>query len=384
MVKCISRRLWPVLGSGAIGVAACSFFVDPAASQCETTAECEGRGAGFVGTACVDGYCRPVAGPEAGTGGAPNVSGGGGSGGSGGTGVMGAGGSGATGGGGSGGLGPGGAAGAAGGGGAGPPPLPEIWSCLESNPPPPTVPPEVTIAIDFEAYGSGLPDAGLELTVCKRLDPGCLQPLGTTVSDEAGRAVFTVPTGGNGSGGPKGFAGYVEVRSADDSLMPMLVFFNPDIVADEVVKPYLDLTTFKRAEFETLVQVVAGAFDPARGHVVVAAQRCEVGAAAPGVHYEVDQSAEGTAAFYMASGLPTTTAKKTDVSGIGGFVQAPIAFLTITGSVWDDAYGGPIAEVARLQVQTRPGWVTVTRLAPPLRPAPVAGRAVSAPGGGAP
>jgi hypothetical protein len=57
-------------------------------------------------------------------------------------------------------------------------------------------------------------------------------------------------------------------------------------------------------------------------------------------------------------------ARVTDVTGFGGFVQAPVEYLTIAGTLWDVATDTALAPIGSVRMQTRPDWVTYARLAP--------------------
>jgi hypothetical protein len=248
--------------------------------------------------------------------------------------------------------------------------LPPAWSCLARPPPAGELPAEVDVGMRFDDYDGNRPVAGLRVKACRRLDAACATPLAEGVTDAAGAVTFRVPTKADGDAAPTGFSGFAEVRGPEgegpDGTMPMLIFFSPPIVADEVSPPYLDMTTFRKSQVEALVQLSSGPYDPSKGNVIFFANGCD-GKRSAGVHFEVAGGAGEMVGFYMVSGLPSATSRATDASGIGGFARAPVTILNVTASVWDEASGGPLATIDELQVLTRADWVTVSRVAPRAR-----------------
>jgi hypothetical protein len=340
---------WVGFALSALLSEACSWVVEPEVVQCTTSADCTNREASFAGTSCLDGFCRSngAAGGDA----------------------------------------AGGQAGAA-------TALPEAWQCLSSSPST-EVSAEVSVTVSFTAL-DGVAPAGLRVNVCRLMDVACLAPIDTLATDAQGKVTFRTATSPATAELPAGFSGFLEVidekalaggsggsggsgsgdggsgdggsggssKAPDSAFMSSLLFFQAPIQLDAVDPPYLQaITLFRRVEFTALVLQGDVSYNQDRGHAFVYAQDCAL-QRATNVHLSISHAEADTVEFYLVGGLPSDVARVTDLTGFGGFVQAPVEYLTVTGTLWDAATNAALAPIGSVRMQTRPDWITYARLAP--------------------
>ncbi|MCU0686849.1 MAG: hypothetical protein MUF34_32150 [Polyangiaceae bacterium] len=258
--------------------------------------------------------------------------------------------------------------------------LPEGWQCLSSAPATEAAA-EISVTVSFNTL-DGPPPPSLRVKVCRLMDVACLAPIATLTTDPQGAVTFRTATSPATAGLPAGFSGFLEVtddaalggaggggsagggQASDRAFMPSLVFFEAPIPVDAVRPPYLEaITLFRRVEFTALVLQGNVSYKGDRGHAFIYAQDCAL-QRAPNVRLKISHVEADTVEFYLAGGLPSDVALVTDVTGFGGFVQAPVDYLTITGSLWDTATNAALAPIGSVRMQTRPDWITYARLAP--------------------
>lgn len=317
-----SRLLSPTrLRRGALVVAAisllasaCSRLVDSDVVQCSSTQDCIQRGGAFSDSECVDHFCQPVTSVEcsisqdctqrgdkfAGFVCVDNVC-----------------------------------------------QAPGPWTCLDNVVWPAATPGNVTATMNFTDIISTAPVAGIAFQVCHKLDTTCASPIvRDLISDSAGRAAFTVPSG---------FDGYLQSTSA--GIMPFLYFFYPPLISNREVPSVPILQETALVTFATM----AGAnVMPNRGHVLARAYNC-LGQTAEGVHFTSPEGNGETAPFYMIKGIPSTKHSATDSSGNGGLLNLPPGTATLTGRLDSgDAIG-------TLSMMTVAGRITYTAMVPSPR-----------------
>jgi hypothetical protein len=148
---------------------------------------------------------------------------------------------------------------------------------------------------------------------------------------------FTVDTS------QSGFAGYanIEPTLADGGIYVPLagdagpnlsnyyirsrVYYGSPIIATD---NYDDRQLITYNMFDTLLSIYnLGGQDPARGFVVVSTVDCNDDSA-PGFSASIDEM-DGATQFYVANGVPITTATETDLSGIVGWANVPTGARTI-------------------------------------------------------
>jgi hypothetical protein len=261
------------------------------------------------------------------------------------------------------------------------------WRCLDA-PSAPVLPSAATATVRFQACdfisNCTLPISGLHARVCDKLDVGCLSPRQPNIVDQGGQIEFTVPTGA------RGFDGYLEVTPSlapcyDRSVFgdaatgllcelapecnqaaptdacnvpiysPALWFFNPPVVAD--VETPFPLELYPSASLPLVLDAAGGSLAPETGSVFMSVVDCD-GKPASGVSLQIAEHADVADALYFESGVLSNTATETDASGLGGFIGVPPGFVEITGVNTD---GVPVAKVG---LQARPSFVTLTVLAP--------------------
>jgi hypothetical protein len=223
------------------------------------------------------------------------------------------------------------------------------WTCVERDPVPRVAEGE-TVEVTMELYDPVRPTVGLArvgVRACARLDVTCATPLaGPVDTDAAGHATLTVP----GS-----FDGYLELKST--SAVPAIWFFSPRPIRATTYRVPL----LSAAGFGDVAKNSGATIDPARGHVFLFALDCDLtfGTFAPGVSFSVEPAEATTRSFYLAGGLPSTTATQTDESGIGGFVNLAPGVVTVRGSIVATKRPSGTASVL-----VRPGTVTYSAIAP--------------------
>ncbi len=125
---------WSALAISLFACAGCSLALDVAEAQCSTDADCEGRGADFAGTICLDQTCQTK-----------------------------------------------------------PAPVDPKWGCVGKVEPPKAGGMD-TIKLQMLDLISNKPAKGLSIKLCNKYDPMCAAPIGMPVPDEMGWVSSTVPS----------------------------------------------------------------------------------------------------------------------------------------------------------------------------------------------
>lgn len=205
--------------------------------------------------------------------------------------------------------------------------------------------------------------AKLPVKACGMGDPDCLAPFDEQITDEDGRVSLTVPTL------DRGFEGFVYAELP--GVIPPTLFHilapQAETLDAEVTFPIA--TTLVTQQIEALV----GAWDPARGQVVLIARDCDFGFAR-GRWFTLDRVDDSSVAAYLKGVVPITTRLATDESGIGGIFNV-IPGLAVASS---GALGSPIP-VNRGKVWVRPGAISYVQLDPYSRPLDLTCSSVGAP-----
>jgi hypothetical protein len=233
------------------------------------------------------------------------------------------------------------------------------WSCL-------TAPPEVLdpalhvdvtlIVMDpiWPTNSAGENDGGPSLVTisgnwlpnvavrpCGLLDPDCLDAPKAVITDDAGRAEFSLT--GN-------FAGFFDLHRPD--LVPATLYPGHLLAGQPVaILPSIDLTPTKFLS----VAWSAGAtvtLDGGVGHVMIAVYDCQ-DHQAPGVSIAYDNLGSRGAPFYFTNGLPDLTASETDSFGLAGAVNVPAGTVKATATLVSTG-----TEVGSASFDVRPGSLT--------------------------
>jgi hypothetical protein len=205
----------------------------------------------------------------------------------------------------------------------------------------------VSITMSFYDPVTGTRDANIAVRPCGKLDVSCTSPIGPSVkSDASGNATFDLPSA---------FDGYLEMTGTDT--VPALWYFSPFPTKDGSYNVGL----FSPGSFQNIAKTVGATIDPNAGHAFTFALDCTAtyGTFAKGVSFASDKTTSETRSFYLINGLPSTTADRTDPSGIGGFANLPPGVVTMTSTV--AASGARIGSVSTL---IRAGVVTFAPIAP--------------------
>jgi hypothetical protein len=214
------------------------------------------------------------------------------------------------------------------------------WACLDQ-------PPEVTssspVAITFKTYDvidpittagstggsdftvlSFVPLSGIAIEGCDNLDPSCAMPATPLeTSDDAGETTLTVPDN---------FNGYFKLTAT--GYLPFDLFPGQLLADASTFAPPVSMITPVAAI--SLADAIGAAPDLDAGAnvgaVFVGIYDCSDRYAA-GVSFSSSATTASTVPFYIASGLPSSTAKETDSSGTWGAVDVPVGSLTITATL---------------------------------------------------
>lgn len=215
----------------------------------------------------------------------------------------------------------------------------QTWACLDQPPAGPPATTTVHVNLNVVDLLSRRPLFGVRLTSCAKLDANCSFPIGQYESNEAGLVDVEMPIG---------FDGYLQAEGA--GIYPTLIF--PPSTSKQRAPGTLPLVpaSFFGTMFGDLGVVSIG---PDRSTILTTALDC-LGRPAPGVILASQPSDDQTVSYVLEGGLPSRTARATDGTGSGGFVnvRAGSAFITSTIA----ATNRPVGTVA---VQARPGFLTM-------------------------
>jgi hypothetical protein len=192
---------------------------------------------------------------------------------------------------------------------------------------------------------TGLPIPGVTARVCEKLDTTCKMPIMPDVpANEAGDILLTLRAG---------FDGYAELRAPGK--MPGLYFFYPPVDADRTV-PLVPL--LEPVLIEQLAILNDKEVRPDRGHLLLGGYDCQR-MPAPGVQLHTDDADAESSPFYVLNNVPKATAKETDKSGRGGFINLKDGIIALTATVAADK-----RKIATVSLFVRPGMITFTTIVP--------------------
>lgn len=227
---------------------------------------------------------------------------------------------------------------------------------------------------------------GLSAKLCDKRDVGCNTPRLGDITDAQGELRFQVPTAGGGfdgyllvnsrvasCGDPQAFGAVAgtgfcnlvspgcDLGARDDPrcFLPVfgsaMLFFNPPIVRD--LDAPLPLQLFPTAALPAVIAAAGIEIDPTSGNLFIQALDCD-GKPAAGVSYEIAQHGGRVSPLYVENGIVSSTATRTDSSGVGGFVRVPPGFVSVSGRNSD---GVSIGEIG---VQTAASILSYSALLP--------------------
>lgn len=220
----------------------------------------------------------------------------------------------------------------------------ETWTCLDrpaSGPPTTTT---VHVTLNTVDLLSKRPLAGLNLTQCAKLDADCAFPIGQYQSNEAGQVDVVMPVG---------FDGYLLAEGA--GIYPTLIF--PPNTSKQRAPGTLPLVP---ASFVGTMFGEFGvtSFGTERSAILTTALDC-LGRPAPGMILASQPADEQTVSYVLEGGLPSRTARATDGTGAGGFVNIKAGRAVITSTM-----ASSNRLVGTVGVQVRPGYLTMVLVMP--------------------
>jgi hypothetical protein len=178
---------------------------------------------------------------------------------------------------------------------------------------------------------------------CALLDPDCLNAPNAVLTDDAGRAEFSL-TGD--------FTGFFDLRRSD--LIPATLYPGHLLAGQPVAS--LFTYDFTRTQLLNLA-TSAGATvtlnaDAGVGHALVWVYDCR-DQQAPGVSIAYDNLGPRGATFYFSNGLPDFTATETDDFGLAGAVNVPAGTVKATATLVSSG-----AELGSASFDVRAGSLT--------------------------
>ncbi len=245
------------------------------------------------------------------------------------------------------------------------------WSCLSGHnlwPNPPAAA-KITFSVTFVDFSSEEPFVGSVVKACDKLDYTCSSPIDQSTTDTTGLVTLSVPPG------LAGFDGYLDVTGGEVAntgsdaggdagvsvLFPSIWYPVPFVVADGWRGRTLLIS---EGEAVAITAATGTSPDPMRGHVLLNAADC-LFTPAPGVSFTLDSADSQTVSYYLIGGVPVTSAKATDASGIGAFLNVPTTApdRLVVASAFSS---GADKSMGSLTFIVRPGTVTTSSLFPPL------------------
>jgi hypothetical protein len=246
------------------------------------------------------------------------------------------------------------------------------WSCLTGSNlwPQPPAEAKITFSVTFVDFSTEEPFVGSAVKACDKLDYSCSSPIDRSTTDATGLVTLSVPPG------LAGFDGYLDVTggelagTASDAgsdagagapVFPAIWYPVPYVVADG----WRGRTVLvAQDEFAQLAMATGTSPDATRGQVALNAADCLFTPAA-GVSFSLDSADSQTVSYYLIGGVPVTSAKATDGSGIGAFLNVPTSAPArlVVASAFSTAAG---KSMGSLTFVVRPGTFTTSSLFPPL------------------
>ena len=178
---------------------------------------------------------------------------------------------------------------------------------------------QLTIRIDD--FVDRKPIAGATVKVCDVADAACANPRATTTTAMDGTAMIQL-TQIKG-----GLDGYVEISGP---MLATTLSFVRDPEPNKIfaISP-LPIFGFRQSSINLIAASGGLTFDPNRGSVVFTAWQC-VTTPAPGLKVSADKADGMSTTFYLAGGVPSTKADRTDRNGTGGVINIPPGPVAIT------------------------------------------------------
>jgi hypothetical protein len=258
--------------------AGCSAVVDAGRVQCTTDADCTKRGESFASSTCVESFCQVA----------------------------------------------------------------DAWSCAVHAPL--VDKSSKKFSVDFNLFDavSMKPAAGIDASLCGKLDIECSLPTGTMKTEADGVVRFDVSSA---------FDGYVQLNA--EGYDPTMIFLPP--VTEALSLGQFPLTTM------VATAVLGGQLGkpllPNTGRVLVTTTGCDKQTAS-GVTLSGENMGDDAAVFYAVGGFPSFTASETDSSGFAGFVNVLPGSVTLSAALSDGR------KIGRVALFVRANYVSVRRLQP--------------------
>lgn len=222
---------------------------------------------------------------------------------------------------------------------------PEEWACLEHTPEVSTDPGPFDVNLHIQNIAnSTMPIVGARVDLCTKLDPACSTPEAMMLTNTNGDVTFSVR---------KGFSGFVAITK--DGFQETDFHFPVSINKPET---YTGIQLAPPSIVGALTGSLSLPPNPERGLILVSVYNCNnVGAA--GVKLSAKEADAATRSFYAAGSLPSATLTETEVSGFGGFLNAPPGVFTIEAQRASDG-----RLLSRLAVSVKKNALTIARLFP--------------------
>jgi hypothetical protein len=225
----------------------------------------------------------------------------------------------------------------------------QSWDCVGSVAWP--APESSTLELKLSVYAEGpVPVPNVRVDECD-FGGDCSLASGTT--NPQGIVVLNVPAR-MGYGFAWGFEGYFQLQG--EAIYPELFF-----LGFPVTEPHasLFLGVADRNEFDSVSRLAGIALDPARGHMIVQAEDCNL-IPAPGVIFTAPAFDAQTRIRYVADSLLSEAATSTDASGVAFVFNVPTdASFTIEAR--PAGLGRPSGHATLF---ARPGTISVVNLVP--------------------
>lgn len=259
------------------------------------------------------------------------------------------------------------------------------WSCSTSALVPTPLGPTARVRLKAcGAFGDcSATVTGLSAKVCRKLDVGCTQPIVEGVVDVDGVLEFDVPTT------DRGFDGYVALSSGGEpcdsptvsggfgsavcgllpgcngvsgdpscqlpTYAPVLLFFNPPVIADTPVP--IELPLVPTLSLPALVGATGSDFNPVSGNLLITTLDC-TSAPAAGVQYALNREPAGERVLYVDNGVLSNDSTVTDPTGMGAFIGLTPGFVNVT------AYDAAGERIGSIGVRVAPFTITQSLLLP--------------------
>jgi len=215
------------------------------------------------------------------------------------------------------------------------------WSCLDEPPASASGAGPFTVKMQTIDLIKRMPLAGVHVSLCRKVDVDCAQPVMTADTDAQGAVTLTVEAA---------FSGFASFQA--DGSVPTLYFFNPPVDHDQVIPP-LSLST-NESRGALLDQLGA---ETDRADILLTVQDC-LGKPASGVQFTITPPQSDAITYYLVNGLPTAGSNATDASGYGGFMNLSANTVTVKATL-----AGSKRELGTLGLVVRGGAATWSRFA---------------------